>query len=135
MWMAPDAKPEETTGTAKMKMTMGGRWLAQEFKGKAMGQKYEGQGMVGYDNVKGQFTSVWTDNMSTGPMTGEGTYDPATKTIKETATASCPVTPGGTKKFRTEWQLMDKNKMVYSMYGTGPEGGPEFKMMEITYTR
>lgn len=42
---------------------------------------YEGMSIIGYDNAKKIFQSSWVDNMGTGVMTMEGTYDPATKTL------------------------------------------------------
>lgn len=135
MWHKPDAPAETSKGTANFKMILGGRWLQQEFKGTAMGQPYQGMGLVGYDNVKGKYESTWYDSMSTGLMTAEGDYNPATKTLTDKGSASCPISADKTQEFRSDWQMVDKNKMVFSMFGAAPEGGPEFKMMEITYTR
>jgi hypothetical protein len=135
MWEKPDAQPQESKGKTQFKKILGGRWIQQEFKGMAMGQPFEGLGLLGYDNVKGKFESVWMDTMSTGAMRGEGTLDASTNTIKETGTSSCPISADKTQEFRSDWQLVDKKKMVFSLYGKGPTDGPEFKMMEITYTR
>ncbi len=135
MWQSPDGKPEISKGTANLKMILGGRWLQQEFKGKAMGQPFEGIGLVGYDNVKGKYESHWFDSMSTASMDAEGDYDASTKTLKDKGSMSCPISPTKTQEVRNEWQMISKNKMIFSMFGKGPEGGPEFKMMEIVYTR
>lgn len=136
MWHAPDAPPETTKGTAKFKMILGGRFLQQEFKGKAMGKSFEGIGTVGYDNVKAKYESTWMDTMSTGLMRSEGDYNVETKTLTDKGMYSCPISKGKQQEVRTEWNMGDKKKMVFSMFGKGPDGkGPEFKMMEITYTR
>ncbi len=135
MWPAPEAKPQESKGKSTFKMILNGRWLEQTFTGEAMGQKFEGRGLLGYDKVKGKFQSIWTDTMSTSAMQGEGTFDPTTKTIKESGTMSSPVAADKTEEYRTEWQMVDKKKMVFSMFGKGPADGPEYKMMEITYTK
>ncbi len=37
-------------------------------------------------------------------------------------------------KHRAVWTIMDDNHQTFVMYGTH-QGGPEMKMMEITYTR
>ncbi len=135
MWQSPEAKPETSKGTANLKMILGGRWLQQEFKGTAMGQPFEGIGLLGYDNIKGKYESHWFDSMSTASMDAEGDYDASTKTLKDKGSMSCPISPTKTQEVRSEWQMVNKNKMVFSMFGKGPEGGPEFKMMEIVYTR
>lgn len=135
MWQSADAKPQESKGTSTFKMILDGHWLEQNFKGTAMGQKFEGRGLLGYDKVKGKFQSVWTDTMSTSAMVGEGTFDESTKTLKESGTMSCPISADKVQEYRTEWQMNDKKKMVFSMYGKGPTDGPEFKIMEITYTK
>lgn len=136
MWHTADAKPEESKGNAVFKSILGGRWLQQEFKGKAMGQNFEGIGMIGYDNVKGKYVSMWIDSMSTSAVDGVGTFDTVAKTLKESGKFSCPMSSDKVQEYRSDWQMLDKNKMIYSMYVTDPvKGGPEYKMMEITYTR
>lgn len=135
MWEKPDSTPQEAKGKSKFKKILGGRWVQQDFKGTAMGQKFEGMGFVGYNNVKDKYESIWMDTMSTAAMKGEGTMDQASKTIKESGTFSCPISGDKTQEYRNEWQMVDKKKMVFTMYGKGPTDGPEYKMMEITYTR
>ena len=135
MWEAENTAPEETKGSSKMKMILGGRFLQQEIKGKAMGTNFEGIGVTGFDNIKNQYQTTWMDTMSTSIMKGTGSFDAASKTIKESGTFTCPTT-GKEEKYRSEWKMIDKNNMVYAMYGTGMDGkGPEFKTMEITYKR
>lgn len=135
-WESADSKPQESKGTSKMKMILGGRYLHQEVKGKAMGQDFNGVGLMGYDNVKKQFDSFWIDSMSTSMMKGSGTYNATSKTFDDKGEFSCPITPSKTATFRSEWKIVDKNNSVFSMYGKGPTGeGKEFKMMELTYKR
>jgi len=52
MWMAPGAQPQESTGTAENKMTLGGRFLEQHYEGTMMGQPFTGMGYTGYDLYK-----------------------------------------------------------------------------------
>jgi len=97
-WMSPDAKPEESKGTSGIEWIMGGRFIEQTVEGTSMGQPFEGMGIMGYDNEKKQYQSVWIDNMGTGVMTGSGSYDPNTKTLTDQGTFSCPAE--GEKSFR-----------------------------------
>jgi Protein of unknown function (DUF1579) len=135
MWETANAKPETSKGVANFKMILGGRWLQQDFQGTAMGQSFEGLGLLGYDNIKKKYVSQWYDSMSTGTMKAEGDYDTKSKTLKDKGSMSCPMSASGTQDVRTEWQMTSKNKMVFSMFGSRPEGGPEFKMMEVVYSR
>lgn len=134
-WESAESKPQESSGTSTMKMILGGRWLQQDIKGEAMGQPFNGMGLTGYDNVKKKYESLWFDTMGTGVMHGEGSFDAGSKTLKDSGAYSCPLT-GKDRSYRGEWKIVDKNNMVYSMYGSGMDpSGPEFKTMEMTFTR
>jgi hypothetical protein len=134
MWESADSKPEESKGTSVMKAIFGGRFLEQEFKGKAMGQKFEGLGFIGYNNVTKKYETTWLDNMSTGIMSGKGEMDTAAKTIKEEGEFTCPIDSDHKREYRSEWKIIDKNNMVYTMSGEDMDG-KDHKMMEITYKR
>ena len=133
-WMAPEAKPDESTGTAENTIVYGGRFLKQEVKGLWMGQSFEGLGYTGYDVIKGEYLSIWLDNMATGIMTASGQYDAASKTLTASGSNSCPLTGEKDRKGRSETKIIDNDHNVYSSYAAGPDG-KEFKMMEIAYTR
>lgn len=133
-WPAADAKPEESKGTSTAKWIMGGRFLQQDVTGKAMGEKFVGQGFIGFDNVREQYQTVWFDNMSTHMMLGTGTFDAATKTLKETGEYSCPMTGAKHKPYRTELKIVGPKEHTYAMWTKG-EDGKEFKSMEITYKK
>lgn len=135
-WETADAKPEESSGKSKFKTILNGRFLQQEFKGKSMGMPFEGLGITGYNNLTKKFESFWIDSMTTAMMHGQGDYDPEQKMISESGEHACPMTDSKTAKYRTEWKMIDKNNMVFTMYGHGMDGkSPEFKSMEITYKR
>ncbi len=134
MWMDVKGKPEESKGTATGKWILGGRFLQADVKGTAMGQPFEGMSIMGYDNLKGQYQSLWLDNMTTGIMQSTSMYDPAAKTFTETGVFSCPMTNEKDRPFRGSVKVADNYNYTYSMFQTGPDG-KEFKAMEITYTR
>ncbi len=133
-WMAAEGKPEETTGTSDNSLIYGGRFLKQDIKGTWMGQPFEGQGFVGYDNTRAQYESVWIDSMSTGIMWVSGQFDGATKTLGMAGKNSCPLSGEKERACRADWKVVDANQTVYSSYTNGPDG-KEFKAMEIVYTR
>lgn len=134
MWESKDAKAEESSGTATMKMVMGGRFLQQEIKGKAMGQPFEGLGFTGYDNLKKKTVSTWLDSMGTSILTGTGDLNTATKTVSESGQFTCPMEKDQTADYRSEWVMVDKNTMTFTMYNKR-DGKEEFKAMEMNYQR
>jgi hypothetical protein len=141
-WMNPDpnAKPEESKGTAVRKSMMDGRYCVMDVTGKmempgADGKKkemtFKGHAIEGYDNVKKKFVSSWIDNMGTGIQASEGTYDPATKAF--TYTSEMEPVPGMKSQVREVVTVPDNSHMMLEWYES--QGGPEKKTMEINYTR
>jgi hypothetical protein len=133
-WMKPGDKPMESKGTSDHAWIYGGRFLKQEFKGDWAGQPFEGMGFTGYDNVRGEYTSIWLDSMSTAVMNATGNYDAASKTLKLGGTFSCAMTSEKARPFRSDWQIIDNNKSIYTSYHHDDKG-QEYKAMEIVYTR
>ena len=136
-WMGPKDKPMVTTGTAENTLVMGGRFLQQAAHGEAQnGQPaFEGDGMTGYDNVKHEYTTFWVDNMSTGMMMGEGTFDDKSKTMNDKGTFSCPMTGEKNRPYRAKWTLENKDAYKYEFYLTDASTDTEFKAIEIAYKR
>ncbi|MBI1871214.1 MAG: DUF1579 domain-containing protein [Chlamydiae bacterium] len=134
MKMDPSQPAQESKGISENHWIMGGRFLSQSAKGESMGQPFEGMGITGYDNVRGEYTSIWIDNMGTGIENATAQYDPATKTFSEKGSCSSPITGDKDKHFRAEWKIVDKDHYTYEMYTSGPDG-KEFKNIEISYTR
>jgi hypothetical protein len=142
MWMNGDtgSKPQESHGTATRKSIMGGRFVMMDVSGnmempgpdgKMKKMEFKGHGMEGYDNVKKKFVGTWMDNMGTGIMMSEGTYDPATKAF--TYTSEIEPMPGMKQQVKEVVTLTDKTHMQFEWFET--RGGQEVKTMEIDYTR
>ncbi|SCZ85517.1 DUF1579 domain-containing protein [Nitrosomonas mobilis] len=131
-WMGPNDPPVESTGSAEMKMLLGGRFLQQEYNGQMHGQPYTGIGINGYDNILKRYVSTWMSTMGTGIFTMEGTASADGKTITLHGQHTEP--GGGQMAHRAIWKIIDKNTQTFDMYGAH-HGGEEMKMMEIVYTR
>ena len=54
IWMAPDAPPTVSKGTAKSTWALKGRFVQQEFSGEFMGKPFRGISFTGYDNVRAE---------------------------------------------------------------------------------
>jgi hypothetical protein len=141
MWMGdPNAKPQESKGTAVRKSMMDGRYVVGDYTGQMMmpgpdGKmktlEFKGHGTEGYDNVKKKFVTSWIDNMGTGIEFFEGSYDPATSSI--TYTSEVEPVPGMKSPVREVIKLAGKDHMTLEWYEN--HGGQEAKTMEINYTR
>ncbi len=140
MWMAPDAPPTESKGTATRKPLMDGRYFAVEATGafempgpdgKMIKMDFKGASWEGYDNAKKKFVSTWADNMGTGIMYSEGTYDPATKTF--TYNSEVEMIPGMKTKVRETVKVTDKDHHTFEYFEI--RDGKDVKTMEINYTR
>ncbi len=140
MWMAPGAPPSKSTGTAVRKAAMDGRYLHGDYSGKfkmpgADGKMkemdFKGMSLDGYDNVKQKFISAWVDNMGTGIMLSEGTYDVTSKAL--TFTGEYEAMPGMKSRIREVITMADKDHHSMEYYEDRGQG--EVKSMEISYTR
>jgi hypothetical protein len=139
-WMHPDAPPMESTGTCAVKSLMDGRYFVSEHSGKmsmpgADGKltdvPFQGTSTEGYDNAKKKFFATWIDNMGTGIMLMEGTYDPSAKTM--TYLGEEEPLPGMKLKVREVLKYTDKDHRKMEYYEV--HGDSETKVMEIAYTR
>lgn len=132
-WMDPAAPPVKSMASSEIKSIMNGLYLTDQFSGNMMGQPFSGQAVMGYDNVKKKFVSTWIDNMGSGIIYMEGTYDEASKTLHLAGKQSDPST-GGQTDIRQEQKWLDQDTYVLSMFGTGHDG-KEAKFMEGTFKR
>jgi hypothetical protein len=139
-WMRPDAPPMESTGACSTKSAMDGRYVISEHSGKMsmtgpdgkmMDTSFQGIGTEGYDNAKKKFVASWIDNMGTGIMMMEGTYDPDTRTL--TYIGEEQPMPGMKMKVRQVVKYTDKDHHAIEFFEV--RGPAEVKTMEIVYTR
>ena len=119
---------------------MDGRYIISEHTGKMqmpgadgsiMPMEFKGMAIEGYDNAKKKFVASWIDNMGTGIMNLEGTYDPAAKTL--TYYSEYEPMPGMKMKIRQVVKLADKDHHTMEFFED--RGGTEVKTMEIQYVR
>ena len=133
MWMAPGAPPQTMQASCVNKMVMGGRYQEGKHTGNFMGMPFEGISMTGYDNARKVLVSSWVDNMSTGMMYMEGSWNEATKSAEFKGKSTDPMT-GKSLNIRQVMKIVDDNTQIIEQYNTGADG-KEFKSMEIKLTR
>lgn len=132
MWMKPDSEPTKSKSVCENTMILGGRYQKSVHKGTMMGMPFEGINLLGYDNAKKIFTSIWIDNMGTGIMQMDGTWDEANKSINFKGKSVDPTT-GKDIDVREVFKLVDDNNQTMEMYCT--TDGKEMKTMEIKFSR
>lgn len=135
-WFDPTkSEPEESTGVAKRKMILGGRYLQETFEGKVMGMPFEGGGLGGYDRLKKTYFSIWVDNMGTGVMHSIGVYDADKKAIIYTSIDLDPFS-GMKMKNKTVSRIISEDEDMIEMYQQPSDGSAkERKVLEVRYTR
>jgi hypothetical protein len=107
---------------------LGERFVAQHYKGEAMGQPFEGLGLVGYDNHKKEYTGTWADSMTTAVTTAHGKYDAAKKTFTFRNEMFDPYV-GVKVKTRDVWRIIDKDTQLQEMYRRTPDANKDFKVL------
>lgn len=127
-WMEPGAEPTTSAGTFERRMILGGRVLAEDFTGDFMGQPFHGHSLTGYDNVTGRYWSLWSDDMSTGPMISWGDWDDEVGGVVYVGEMSDPMT-GVRTKSKSIWKQLEDGSEVFEMYEM--RDGGEAKTMEI----
>jgi hypothetical protein len=133
MWMEPNSPPVITKGLATFKLIFDGRFLYGDFLGEFMGTPFKGINIMGYDNAKKEFFSIWFDNSNTGLLSSTGTYDPESKKFRFRSETFDPVS-GQMLKMREEAYFASKDEYISITWAKSPEG-EEFKNMEMKYTR
>jgi hypothetical protein len=133
MWMEPGAPPVVSKGQATFKLIFDGRFLYGDFVSEFMGQPFKGINIMGYDNAKKEFFSIWLDNSNTGLLSSTGDYDLETKKYHFFAETIDPVS-NQMLKLREEAYFTSKDEYI-SVTWAKSEDGVEFKNMEMKYTR
>lgn len=132
-WMEPNGEPHASKATAKGSWIMNGRFLQEDFQGEMMGKQFHGRSVLGYDNTKQTFNSVWISDMQTSMFATVGKGEKDNKVITLKGTSSCPGTGRTDVPMKVVLRILGPDKHTFEMFD-GSDGG-DSKTMEITYTR
>jgi hypothetical protein len=132
MWMDPAGEPQTTQGTATCEMLLEGRYSQMKVNGNVMGMPFNGISLTAFDNGKKLWLTTWVDNMGTGVMYGEGTYDESTKSIVFKGKMYDPMA-GKDMDYKQTMKFIDDNTMGMDMFTV--VDGKDIRNMEIRYTR
>jgi hypothetical protein len=132
-WMEPGGSPEVTQATANARWTLNGRFMEEEFHGEMMGKPFSGLTLLGYDNTKQTFNTVWVSDMQTSIFTSEGKGENGNKVITLEGQTTCAATDRKDITMKTVFRVLNPDKHVFEMYDKSQ--GENAKVMEIIYTR
>ncbi len=132
MWAKEGVQPMVSTMETTNDTILGGRYLQSSNRGNMLGMSFVGIGTTGYDNAKKVFVNSWIDNMGTGIIYLEGTWDAASNSINYNGKSTDPITKKDMPT-REILKFVDDNHQVLEIYYTG--NGKEFKGMEIKSSR
>lgn len=127
----PDS-PSVHKVTCENKMILGGRYQQSNYKGAIDGMPFEGIATLAFDNARKIYSSTWIDNMGTGIMHLEGTFDDASKTMSLKGKTT-DVASGKDIDVREVFKIVDENNQTMEMFET--KDGKESKTMSIKLTR
>jgi len=119
-------------GKSENTSILGGRFIESRYEGPFMGGKFQGVGIVGFDNLSQTFQQTWIMTLATSIDVMTGSWDAESKTLTWRGSAKMP--DGSTFQKRTTTCFKSADTILEESFATGPDG-KEKKEMEITYTR
>lgn len=128
-WCEPGGTPSVSQGTSKAAWILDGHFLVEEFHGEMMGKPFTGRTLMGYDNTKQTFNTVWVSDSQTSIFTSEGKGEDGNKVITLEGKGNCPATGRKDIPMKTVYRVTGAKQHVFEMFNDGA------KTMEITYTR
>ncbi len=133
-WMYPGTEPMQVNAVAEFELILDGRFLQQTYACDWEGKPYNGIGIVGYDNFKKKYVSIWLGSDNTSISMSLGTADESGKVTTYYGKMDDPMTGQKDKVVKSIGREINDDKFVFEMYDK-PVDGQEYLTMEITYTR
>lgn len=127
---SPDSEWMSAKGTSEAKTLLGGRYVLETVKFEMMGMPIEGLHLLGYDQMKGEYISLWADSMSTWWVTARGKEN-ADGVIEMKGTM---VDVAGERPYRMLIQPKGDDLVESQMFDTIPPAG-ETEVMKIVSKR
>jgi hypothetical protein len=131
---SPGAEAEKVQMTADYRWMLGGRFLRGTYTGYIGGEYFEARDLVGYDNLRGQYESLWVDNESTAFTLGTGRYDERQNALILEGTQDNAETGAMDEPFRFVYRFGDERSMTIEVWVPGPDG-TMFKRVEAKASR
>jgi hypothetical protein len=128
----PNADANASTGTAKISVTLDGRFIVEENTDTVFGRPVSGMRIYGFNNITKQYEAVWMYTMSTAMLFLTGASADGGKTIDLTGVSQNH--RGDKIPIHATIRQVDDDQFVVTLMSTGPDGR-EAAFQETTYTR
>ncbi len=130
MWMGPQAA--ETTGSMEARLVMDGRFVEGVVNSSLNGQPFKGHWFAGYNNVTGEFESIWMDNMNSAMPRMTGSLNEAGDVLTFKGKYKDPATGAWIDMWST-MKFVSPTEIHETSYEK--RDGNDVKIMEIRYTK
>jgi hypothetical protein len=128
-----DGKPVTSAAKTTVKL-LGRRWLITDFEGTFLGAPFIGHEVLGYDPIAKKYVLNWVDGSATSFATGEGLYDPPSKTLT-LAVSGRDDAKGTMATWRQVDIWKDSDHHDWTLRVNSPKDGNEQIQMTIRYSR
>jgi len=128
----PGGQGEPFSGTAKMSLISGGRFLLEEYNDVVNGRTITGTRLFGYNTATGQYEAAFTGTTSPAILMLKGASNDGGKVVDYSGEAA----RGNGSKFTLNVRVrqVDEDHIVMSFSMTGSDGKPN-TFQETAYTR
>jgi hypothetical protein len=133
-WSQPGAEPEESKATAKAEWILNGNFVQETVTGMMGDQPFTGFSIIGYDNFREEYVSIWIDEMSTGFYLSRGTCSEDGKVFTSYGNWDDYFTGEKDMKMKMVDTVIDTDHHESKTYKIMPDGS-EFLSFQINYTR
>jgi hypothetical protein len=123
---------DASAGTAKISVTLGGRFIVEENTDTVFGRQVSGTRVYGFNHITKQYEAVWMYTMSTAMLFLTGTSPDGGKTIDLTGMSQNH--RGDKIPIHATIRQVDDDQFVVTLMSTGADG-KEAAFQETTYTR
>src|ERR1700685_3699735 len=128
----PNADANASTGTSKISVALGGRFIAEKNNDTVFGRPVSGTRIYGFNNITKQYEAVWMYTGSTAMIFLTGTSSDGGKTIDFNGMTQN--LRGGKVPLHATMRQIDDNQFVVTLMSAGADG-KEAAFQETTYTR
>jgi len=128
----PNADANASSGTSKISVALGGRFVVEENNDTVFGRPVSGTRIYGFNNITKQYEAVWMYTGSTGMIFLTGASSDSGKTVD--LTGETRNLHGGTVPLHAVIRQVDDNQFIVTLMSTGADG-KEAAFQETTYTR
>jgi len=133
-WFEPGKLADESPAKGKIRSILGGRFVINEYQGSVQGKPLEGISIYGYDMNEEKFQCAFVDSFHNGTTIMLQNGEERSDKFSALGHYNYIVSPTEiqTWGWRTEIDIVDKDKFIISIYNITP-GGKEALGIETVY--